>query len=105
MLKPGDNPLLADAAAHHAPPRGFWHAPFRRALGWSLKEMWVNVFEAGGFQVMHNHANCFISGIAYLRPSHPEARTVFMKSAGGHDYAFKNDHPRSGSGRTTRSVG
>ena len=41
---------------------------------------------------MHNHANSFISGVVYLTPTHADARTVFMKSPGGVDFAFKNDH-------------
>ncbi|MGC3987693.1 MAG: putative 2OG-Fe(II) oxygenase [Pseudorhodoferax sp.] len=71
--------------------------------------MWVNVLDPGGRQAMHNHANSFISGVVYLTPTHPDARTVFMKSPGGHDFAFKNDHagvrprlttPTSGSARS-----
>jgi len=54
--------------------------------------MWVNVLDAGGRQAMHNHANSFVSGVIYLTPVHREARTVFMKSPGGHDFAFRNDH-------------
>ena len=41
---------------------------------------------------MHNHANSFISGVVYLTPTHPDARTVFMKPPGGTDFSFKNDH-------------
>jgi uncharacterized protein (TIGR02466 family) len=66
---------------------------FGEAMGWSLKEMWVNVLDTGGHQAMHNHANSFISGVVYLTPTHPSARTVFMKSPGGVEYSFKNDHP------------
>ena len=65
---------------------------FGERLGWSLKEMWVNVLDTGGRQAMHNHANSFISGVVYLTRTHPEARTVFMKSPGGTDFSFKNDH-------------
>jgi uncharacterized protein (TIGR02466 family) len=54
--------------------------------------MWVNVLDTGGRQAMHNHANSFISGVVYLTETHPEARTVFMKSPGGVEFAFKNDH-------------
>lgn len=42
----------------------------------------------------HNHANSFVSGVVYLTPTHPGAQTVFVKSPGGHDFAFKNDHAR-----------
>ena len=52
----------------------------------------MNVLNTGGHQAMHNHANSFISGVVYLTPTHPEARTVFMKAPGGNDFAFKNDH-------------
>ena len=65
---------------------------FGERLGWSLKEMWVNVLDTGGRQAMHNHANSFISGVVYLTPTHADARTVFMKSPGGTDFTFKNDH-------------
>jgi uncharacterized protein (TIGR02466 family) len=54
--------------------------------------MWVNVLDTGGHQAMHNHANSFISGVIYLTPTHKDARTVFMKSPGGSDFSFKNDH-------------
>jgi len=93
MLRPGDNPLLVEAAATITPLLGdFGVLLFGERLGWSLKEMWVNVLDTGGRQAMHNHANSFISGIVYLTSTHPDARTVFMKAPGGHDFAFKNDH-------------
>ena len=93
MLRPGDSPLLVEAAALITPLMGdFGAILFGERLGWSLKEMWVNVMDTGGRQAMHNHANSFISGVAYLTPTHPEARTVFMKAPGGTDFSFKNDH-------------
>ncbi len=99
MLQPGDSPLFIEAAALMTPKLAdFGALMFGERLGWSLKEMWVNVLDRGGRQAMHNHANSFISGVVYLTPTHPEARTVFMKSPGGHDFAFKNDHARSSSG-------
>jgi hypothetical protein len=93
LLKPGDSPLLVEAAALLTPllPE-FGALLFGERLGWSLKEMWVNVLDTGGRQAMHNHANSFISGVAYLTRTHDEARTVFMKSPGGTDFTFKNDH-------------
>jgi hypothetical protein len=93
LLKPGDSPLLVEAAASLAPllPE-FGLLLFGERLGWSLKEMWVNVLDTGGRQAMHNHANSFISGVVYLTRTHPDARTVFMKSPGGTDFAFRNDH-------------
>jgi uncharacterized protein (TIGR02466 family) len=65
---------------------------FGERLAWSLKEMWVNVLDTGGRQAMHNHANSFASGVVYLTATHPAAQTVFMKSPGGTDFIFKNDH-------------
>ena len=93
MLRPGDSPLLVEAATSITPLLAdFGALMFGERLGWSLKEMWVNVSDTGGRQAMHNHANSFISGIAYLTRTHPEARTVFMKTPGGTDFSFKNDH-------------
>jgi uncharacterized protein (TIGR02466 family) len=93
MLQPGDSPLLVEAAQRITPLLAeFGALMFGEKLGWSLKEMWVNLLDTGGRQAMHNHANSFISGVVYLTPTHPDARTVFMKSPGGHDFAFKNDH-------------
>lgn len=93
MLRPGDSPLLIQAADCITPNLAdFGMLLFGERLGWSLKEMWVNVSDRGGRQAMHNHANSFISGVVYLTPTHAEARTVFMKSPGGTDFSFKNDH-------------
>lgn len=93
MLRPGDSPLLGRVAAAVTPRLGeFGDLLFGERLGWSIKEMWVNVLDAGGRQAMHNHANSFISGVIYLTPTHPDSRTVFMKSPGGTDFAFKHDH-------------
>jgi hypothetical protein len=94
LLHPGDSPLLVDAAQAISPRLGdFGLHLFGERLGWSIKEMWVNVLEPGGRQVMHNHANSFVSGVVYLTPVHPQACTVFIKSPGGTDFAFRNDHP------------
>lgn len=93
MLQPGDSPLLVEAAALIAPKLvEFGVLLFGERMGWSLKEMWVNVLNNGGYQAMHNHANSFISGVVYLTPTHDSSRTVFMKSPGGTDFSFKNDH-------------
>jgi uncharacterized protein (TIGR02466 family) len=93
MLKPSDSPLLVEAASLITPLLAdFGMVMFGERLGWSLKEMWVNVLDTGGRQAMHNHANSFISGVAYLTHTHPEARTVFMRPPGGTDFSFKNDH-------------
>ncbi|MEI7969313.1 MAG: putative 2OG-Fe(II) oxygenase [Betaproteobacteria bacterium] len=93
LLQPGDSPLLVELAAGITPLLSeFGALMFGERMGWSLKEMWVNVMETGGRQAMHNHANSFISGVIYLTRTHPDARTVFMKSPGGVEFSFKNDH-------------
>jgi len=93
MLRPSDSPLFAEAAALVAPKLvDFGVHLFGERLGWLLKEMWVNVLDTGGRQAMHNHANSFVSGVVYLTPTHPGSQTVFMKSPGGTDFLFKNDH-------------
>lgn len=93
LLQPVDTPLLVEAAARFTPLLAeFGALLFGETLPWSLKEMWGNVLDKGGRQATHNHANSFISGVAYLTHTHPDSRTVFMKSPGGHDFSFKNDH-------------
>jgi len=95
MLQPGDSPLLVEAAALITPKLvDFGALLFGERIGWSIKEMWVNLLDTGGRQAMHNHANSFASGVVYLTPTDPASRTVFMKSPGGHDFAFKNDHAK-----------
>jgi uncharacterized protein (TIGR02466 family) len=95
MLKPSDSPLLVEVARRVTPlVSAFGEQLFGQALGWSVKEMWVNVLDTGGRQAMHNHANSFVSGVVYLTPCHSSAQTVFMKSPGGTDFSFKNDHAR-----------
>lgn len=96
MLQPGESPLLVECATLITPKLvDFGALLFGERIGWSVKEMWVNVLSTGGRQAMHNHANSFVSGVVYLTPTHPEAQTVFMKSPGGCDFAFKNDHSRT----------
>lgn len=93
MLRPEDSPLLVEVAALATPKMAeFGFHLFGERMGWSLKEMWVNVMDYGGHQAMHNHANSFISAVVYLTPTHESSRTVFMKSPGGVEYSFKNDH-------------
>jgi hypothetical protein len=93
MLRPSDTPLLVQAAERITPLLAeFGALMFGERLPWALKEMWGNVLETGGRQAMHNHANSFISGVAYLTRCHPDSRTVFMKSPGGTEFSFKNDH-------------
>ena len=98
-LRPSDSPLLVEAAALITPKLSeFGMLLFGERLGWSLKEMWVNVLDTGGRQAMHNHANSFVSGVVYLTRTDPSAQTVFMKSPGGHDFIFKNDHAATSAG-------
>jgi uncharacterized protein (TIGR02466 family) len=93
MLRPSESPLFGKAAAVITPKLvDFGQHMFGERIGWSVKEMWVNVLDTGGHQAMHNHANSFISGVVYLTPTHPGSQTVFMKSPGGTDFLFKNDH-------------
>ncbi len=92
MLRPQDSPLFVQAATLITPKLAdLGELMFGERMGWSLKEMWVNLLDTGGKQAMHNHANSFISGVVYLTETHPSAQTVFMKSPGGTDFAFKND--------------
>ncbi len=99
MLTPRDSPLLVDAASALTPKIGeFGALLFGERMGWSIKEMWVNLLEPGGHQAMHNHANSFVSGIVYLTPVDASSRTVFMKSPGGTDFAFRNDHAQMATG-------
>ena len=93
LLRPSDSPMFILAAELITPRLVELGAlMFGERLGWSLKEMWVNLLDTGGRQAMHNHANSFISGVVYLTPTDPASQTVFMKSPGGHDFTFKNDH-------------
>ena len=93
MLRPSDSPLLVEAGTLIVPKLAdFGVHLFGERMGWALKEMWVNVLDTGGHQAMHNHANSFISGVVYLTATHPSSQTVFMKSPGGTDFLFKNDH-------------
>lgn len=96
LLRPRASPLLAEAGAMIMPKLVEFGAHlFGERLEWLLKEMWVNVLDRGGQQAMHNHANSFVSGVVYLTPTHPSARTVFFKSPGGTEFLFKNDHART----------
>lgn len=65
---------------------------FGETLRWGIKEMWVNAMRSGGRQAVHNHANCFVSGVLYLSDCDASANTVFIRSLGGRDYVFGNVH-------------
>jgi uncharacterized protein (TIGR02466 family) len=93
MLAPGDDPLLGDLAGRLAPSLvEFGELLFGEKLRWRVKEMWVNVMQNGGRQSVHNHANCFISGVLYLSECDASANTVFVRGLGGRDYVFDNTH-------------
>jgi len=93
MLRPEDSPLLVEAATVITPKIVDMGAlMFGERLGWSIKEMWVNVLDTGGVQSMHNHANSFVSGVVYLTRTHPDSQTVFMKSSGSAEFVFKHEH-------------
>ena len=66
MLRPDDSELLVEAATLIMPKVVDMGALiFGERLGWSIKEMWVNVLSTGGVQAMHNHANSFVSGVVH----------------------------------------
>ena len=67
---------------------------FGERLEWMVKEMWTNLLEPGGNQVMHSHANSFVSGVLYLTESDPRCRTVFIRPPGGYDFSFRH-HTRT----------
>lgn len=99
MLQPSDSPLLIEVAKLVKPKLAEFGAHLLgEQMGWSVKEMWLNVLDQGGYQAMHNHANSFISGVVYLTSTHPQSQTTFMKSPGGTDFKFKNDHAGSTQG-------
>jgi len=93
LLRPENSPLLVEAAVLITPKLVDMGAlMFGERLDWSIKEMWVNVLDTGGVQAPHTHANSFVSGVVYLTPMHPDSQTVFMKSSGGTEFLFKNEH-------------
>jgi uncharacterized protein (TIGR02466 family) len=99
LLSPEDAPLLREVAQRlDAPLREFGTLLFGEALQWRLKEMWLNVMQAGGQQAVHNHANSFASGILYLSDCEPASNTAFIRNLGGRDYVFSNANPRSTTG-------
>ena len=93
ILRPGEDAEL-DAVVHQIGPhlQAFGQLLFGEKLRWLVKELWVNVLQAGGSQGLHNHANCFASGVLYLTPCDTSACTVFARSMGGSEFAFRNTH-------------
>ncbi len=86
-----DNILRSQAAE-------FGKTLFGEELRWSIKEMWFNIMDTGGFQSIHNHANSIISGVIYLTKAHPSSRIVFTKALGGTEYVFNNFNRRAAVG-------
>ena len=99
ILGPGDDAEI-DAVVEQigAHLQAFGRLMFGESLRWLVKEVWVNVLQTGGRQTLHNHANCFASGVLYLTPSDRSACTVFTRSLGGTEFAFRNTHAGSESG-------
>lgn len=55
----------------------------------------MNRLANGGHQVMHSHANSFISGVVYLTDAHESSKTVFHNSMGLRQFVFSNNHAES----------
>ena len=99
ILAPGEEPLLDEAAAQIAPHLvEFGTLLFGQRLAWSIKEMWVNVMQTGGRQAMHQHANCFVSGVLYLSECDASANTQFLRGIGGRGFVFGNANAASSTG-------
>ncbi len=78
---------------HVAPKlRAYGEALLGEAMGWGVKDIWINRMETGGAQKMHNHANSFISGIIYLTETHPSAATVFYRQVGAPSFVMSNEN-------------
>lgn len=92
MVDPRSDELFAQVSRTALPDIvKFGELMFGETLGWTVKEMWLNVLATNGSQFIHSHANSFVSGIVYVTPSHPSARTVFYRNLGGTEFIFKND--------------
>ena len=95
-MNPADKPSYREIVKLAAPKiADFGALLFGERMEWTVKEMWVNVLETGGHQIIHTHANSFVSGVIYVTPSHPSARTVFHKSIGGSNFIFRHASPTS----------
>lgn len=92
VVLPDANELYKRLAAIAAPKLvEFGVLLFGDRLQWTIKEMWTNVLDTGGAQAMHSHANSFVSGVAYLSPSHPSANTAFIRNPGGSEFTFRHN--------------
>lgn len=96
---PRSNRLFSAVSALVTPRvADFGELLFGERLDWHVKDMWLNALQTGGHQAVHNHANCFVSGVVYLSASHASAHTVFLKGLGGRDFAFSNAHSAAAQG-------
>ena len=75
--------------------RDFGFLLFGENLEWSIKEIWMNILSTGGHQMMHNHANSFISGVVYLTECHSSTHTLFHREMGARQFNFSNAHADS----------
>ena len=85
-----DYAYIAEKAAPFI--RDFGFLLFGENLHWTVKEMWMNLLNAGGHQMLHSHANSFISCVVYLTDCDTSARTVFHKPMGANQFVFSNHH-------------
>lgn len=93
LLAPGEDATLDAVVAALGPHvQAFGTLLFGESLRWLVKEIWVNVLQAEGRQALHNHANSFVSGVLYLTPCDPSARTVFSRGMGGPEFVLRNTH-------------
>jgi uncharacterized protein (TIGR02466 family) len=93
ILRPGEDAALDAVVAQIGPHlQAFGQLLFGESLRWLVKEIWANVLQRGGSQSLHNHANCFASGVIYLSPCDPSACTRFSRSLGGSEFVFRNTH-------------
>ncbi len=99
ILDAGEQPLLGDLARRIGPHLvEMGSLLFGEKLQWGIKEIWVNAMHTGGRQSVHNHANCFVSGVLYLSDCDASANTVFLRGLGGRDFVFGNSHARAATG-------
>jgi uncharacterized protein (TIGR02466 family) len=93
IIRPGEDTAL-DAVVGQIGPhlQAFGHLLFGESLRWLVKEIWVNVLQHNGSQSLHNHANCFASGVLYLTPCDASACTRFSRPLGGAEFVFRNTH-------------
>ena len=102
ILPPSGDPLLEELEATVLPSLvDFGVHLFGERLTWQIKELWFNVLRHGGRQSVHNHANCFISGVLYLSECHPSANTTppLTNTAPTIGFGLTFPQPRSASSR------